>query len=492
MDFKVKGNLQLNVYKHDEDGTKVKIDSFDEENLIVLDGKQIMAYLLAGEPGNHTITKFGVGEGTALPVDDDAGLTNPYIRSLTGYRFLTDTAVQWDVALDVGEAIGKTISEFGLFSADEQLFARKIRRGLAIPKDASISFDGAWTVFLLECQKTTFSSQATIKVIISDLSGEFANYIASNAGITISTSSKIQSQRELKSTIGMQTVIISGGAASALFNTAPSMTFGITDPRIDFTNVERRFTASANAFTSISDSVKLAIWGNFESAPEVEFNIANSDIYPAAGSFQNNQPNITTNIPNASIQKSVAFNDEFVAGVAAGSAVAPNPARWTVLKKGIKLSEGTSTPGWLDTTVNATDAPLNDLNTLRHTAQIPAGGFALTWRQQSAGGPHDIGVRIKDTITGEMWRGNFNNYSGSKTRFEKYNGSSWDIIHNVNRSSGTFTFKLTRSGTTLSCDVQSLAHGSDTCATNPMIVELYHETVTTINCNGFWDYIRLT
>ena len=90
--------LQLDIFRT-VDGEKVKIGNIDDSNLILMSGKQVMAFLLSGEPGNHRISKFGVGEGTDFPTTSDAGLTNAYIRYLTAYRFLEDTVVQWDIAL---------------------------------------------------------------------------------------------------------------------------------------------------------------------------------------------------------------------------------------------------------------------------------------------------------------------------------------------------------------------------------------------------------
>ena len=145
MDFNVRGRLKLDVFKNG-----IKTDSFEDDNLVVLSGKQVLTYLLAGEPGNHRITKVGVGENASSPYFSDTTLTNGFIKNVDGYTLLEPTVAQWNFSIAAGEANGRTIAEYALFSTDEQMFARKTRIP-AIPKDNSISFSGDWTIFLVEC-----------------------------------------------------------------------------------------------------------------------------------------------------------------------------------------------------------------------------------------------------------------------------------------------------------------------------------------------------
>lgn len=155
------GNLNIRVYKL-INKKKVLIDRFSDHNMIVNTGKQLLTYLLAGEPGNHKITKVGVGENTTAPDETDtAPLLNQFIKPVEGYNFLADNIVQFQIEFNTGEANGLNIAEFGLFSESEVLFARKTRIP-AIPKDGDVIIEGDWTIFLFECKIVKFSSNSNI------------------------------------------------------------------------------------------------------------------------------------------------------------------------------------------------------------------------------------------------------------------------------------------------------------------------------------------
>lgn len=157
----LRGRLRIGVFKIVE-GRKIRVDGFNDDNLIVMSGKQLMTFLLAGEPGNHTITKFGVGENTTEPAEGDvAPLLNQFDKDLDSYQFLADNIVQFTLSVDTGEANGLDIAEFGLLSTDGQLFARKLRLP-PIPKDSDIIIEGDWTIWVFECKKVDFASYPNI------------------------------------------------------------------------------------------------------------------------------------------------------------------------------------------------------------------------------------------------------------------------------------------------------------------------------------------
>lgn len=185
MDLNLKGRLKLNVFKH-VDGNKILIDSFEDDNLIVLSGKQLLTFLLAGESGSHRITKVGVGENPSSPYWSDTGLTNAFIKNVSGYTLLEPTVVQWNFSILPGDANGLTISEFGLFSTGGQLFARKVRLPV-IPKDDSVSLDGDWTIWLVECKKMNFASMPTIAWDLTCDPSHTAAKIQTNISSTINT-----------------------------------------------------------------------------------------------------------------------------------------------------------------------------------------------------------------------------------------------------------------------------------------------------------------
>ncbi len=160
---KLGGRLKINVFKM-IDGHKTLIDWFDDHNLITLSGKQLMAYLLAGEPGNNKVSKIAAGEGATNPDSGDTDLTNKYIKSVDSYTYLADNVLQYAISFDTGEANGLTIAEFGLFSEDEQLFSRKVRTP-AIPKDSSIIIEGYWTIYVFECKEVEFTVTPTIEIL---------------------------------------------------------------------------------------------------------------------------------------------------------------------------------------------------------------------------------------------------------------------------------------------------------------------------------------
>lgn len=152
----MQGRLRINVYRLIE-GRKIPIDRFVDNNLIVSSGYQLITFLLAGEPGNHKITKIAVGEnGTAPDASDVGPLLNQFLKPIDSYNFLADNIVQFNISIDTGEANGLQIAEFGLFSEDEQLFARKIRLP-AIPKDSDIIIEGDWTIWVFECKSNDFA-----------------------------------------------------------------------------------------------------------------------------------------------------------------------------------------------------------------------------------------------------------------------------------------------------------------------------------------------
>lgn len=159
----MRGQLRISIYRI-IDGQKVLIDGFDDHNLITLSGKQLITFLLAGEPGNHKITKIGVGEDGTTPADSDVGLLNAFIKLIDSYNFLADNIVQFNFSIDTGDANGLQIAEFGLFSDDGQLFARKIRLP-AIPKDSDIIIEGDWTIWVFECKQNNFTVQPNIAFI---------------------------------------------------------------------------------------------------------------------------------------------------------------------------------------------------------------------------------------------------------------------------------------------------------------------------------------
>lgn len=141
------------IWLHYNDGTKVL--HFEERNLITLSAKQV---LLSGLylPGvvSDPITKLWVGTGGTidplgqfpkpLPVNP-SNLFEPLLSVDTGYT--VDNAmpsVTYIADIDSGSAVGKLITEAGLFKASGLMFNIKTFPG--IPKTSEFSIHFEWTI----------------------------------------------------------------------------------------------------------------------------------------------------------------------------------------------------------------------------------------------------------------------------------------------------------------------------------------------------------
>jgi hypothetical protein len=142
----------LTVIATDLQGNKVPI--ICDDNLIVLNGKQIMAKLLTGESNLPVNTiKFGSGgvteAGLRAPAITDTDLQQPIPNSA---KALTSASVdvvsnevraKFNATLDYSELIGYTISEFALCSG-VVMFSEKVHSG--IPKTDQLKLDIIWEI----------------------------------------------------------------------------------------------------------------------------------------------------------------------------------------------------------------------------------------------------------------------------------------------------------------------------------------------------------
>lgn len=115
-------------------------------NMWVDSGRQLLTYALGfRSPISHFVcTKFAVGTGTTAPAvadtsleeailltDTNADLTldSPY-KAIGAATFPSPFIIHIEMPLAVGDANGKLITELGLFSEDESIFARKTILGI--------------------------------------------------------------------------------------------------------------------------------------------------------------------------------------------------------------------------------------------------------------------------------------------------------------------------------------------------------------------------
>lgn len=132
------GTFNLHVYEND-----ALIDTISEHNLVVTLGHQNMAKLIGGDAAGKKIEKIGVGTSSAPPAPENTALTGPFIKAVGGATYPDTQSVLFSFDIDNAEANGMTIREFGLFSSDNVLCARKVRTGEII-KTSAIRLVGTW------------------------------------------------------------------------------------------------------------------------------------------------------------------------------------------------------------------------------------------------------------------------------------------------------------------------------------------------------------
>lgn len=134
------GHFRLEIYRRGE-----LIEVVDEKNLIVDNSKQIHARLLGGDVGNRSITQIGFGTNPAAPVPGNTTLTDAFVKAVDNVLYPAANQVRFTFSLGTGEANGKAISEFGLLTAGNMLYARKVRSA-PLHKESDLTFAGTWTI----------------------------------------------------------------------------------------------------------------------------------------------------------------------------------------------------------------------------------------------------------------------------------------------------------------------------------------------------------
>ena len=138
------------------------IEEYSEKNMIMTLGRVAVARLFAGLPGGNALS-VGVGEGSDPPNAEQTDLSNRYLVAASAIGFaraeVQNTITTWvpsseptpnvriDFIFSEGDANGLEIKEFGLFTADETMFARRVRaNGRAIAKDEDLTIEGYWII----------------------------------------------------------------------------------------------------------------------------------------------------------------------------------------------------------------------------------------------------------------------------------------------------------------------------------------------------------
>lgn len=135
------GFFILEVFK----GGKL-VEVFEEQNLIVDGSKQIHAKLLGGSVANQSLTQIGFGAGTSSPVSGNTGLSaGAFYKAFDSVTYPASNQVRFAFSLGTSEANGIAISEFGLLTPTNVLYARKTRNS-PLNKDSDLTLSGTWTI----------------------------------------------------------------------------------------------------------------------------------------------------------------------------------------------------------------------------------------------------------------------------------------------------------------------------------------------------------
>jgi hypothetical protein len=121
---------------------------FDKQNLVVTDGKFVMANLLAYGDVDLIIDVIGFGTGSAAPALTDSVLTGSFTKPIGAVSFPSPNSVKWGWVLDFSEFNGNTLRELGLYSGAQAgvglLFARIVTS--PIVKTSTIRLEGSWKI----------------------------------------------------------------------------------------------------------------------------------------------------------------------------------------------------------------------------------------------------------------------------------------------------------------------------------------------------------
>ncbi len=112
-------------------------------NRIVATGYAAAAEALAGVAGAR-IAQVGAGTSGNEPTDNDTQIADAVRVDVQSIEYPTPSTVRFNFTFGYDDAVGMTIREFGLYTADGRLFSRKVRE--PIEKTQYMSLVGAWDI----------------------------------------------------------------------------------------------------------------------------------------------------------------------------------------------------------------------------------------------------------------------------------------------------------------------------------------------------------
>lgn len=120
------------------------LEEIKQDNMIVNVGKQGAARLLGSADPDKRVNQICFGTSGVPTTSSDADLgAQVFGKALNGVTYSGTSAI-FDYSLELSEANGNTIREFGLYTDDATLFARITRN--AINKTPDIRLTGTWTI----------------------------------------------------------------------------------------------------------------------------------------------------------------------------------------------------------------------------------------------------------------------------------------------------------------------------------------------------------
>ena len=114
-------------------------------NPLGIGGYEAAAEALAGVAG-AAIARVAVGTSGTEPTEGDTALTDAVSVAIQSVEYPAAGTVRFNFSIGYDVAVGKTIREFGLLTADGRLFSRKVREG--IEKTEAMSIVGRWDIII--------------------------------------------------------------------------------------------------------------------------------------------------------------------------------------------------------------------------------------------------------------------------------------------------------------------------------------------------------
>lgn len=137
--LRISGIFNLQIF---ENGKLIVQES--NHNRVVDSGLSAIADLLRGQATGRSIAQIGFGTNGSPTLPTTTTLTAPYLKPFSLISQPTPGRLEVDWSLELTEANGMDIREFGLILANGTLLARKNRD--LLQKTSALTLQGKWIV----------------------------------------------------------------------------------------------------------------------------------------------------------------------------------------------------------------------------------------------------------------------------------------------------------------------------------------------------------